>query len=388
MTILIALDKFKGSLTAAQACNIAEETLREIHPDWTLLTAPLTDGGEGFCEILTNAAQGKVESLEVSGPDFGQQTAQLGWVEAKNLPESVRQTLNLRTSGRIAIIEMAQASGLELLAKEQRNPWHTSSIGTGQLILSAADKGAEAILLGIGGSATNDLGLGALEALGLQGLNEQFQPIPQLRPSLWHQVQRLSGDILPHIPPIFIACDVNNPLLGPNGCTRIFGPQKGLPAEDLNRMEKCLGDMAKQLCHHFNQPRSLMMQTGAGAAGGIAFGLQAACDAVIIPGFPLVSEWLDLKGKINKADRVLTGEGRFDLTSLQGKGPGSLVHEAAQAGKKIHILAGAVEANLKLPPQVESIHAITPPGLPLKEALAQAPELLVQSVRKHLHIPA
>lgn len=382
MTILVALDKFKGSLTAVQACHIAEETLREIRPDWSILSAPLTDGGEGFCEILTTAARGKVETVEVTAPDFKRRPAQLGWVDARNLPESVRKTMNLRPSAKIAVIEMAQASGLELLSAEKRNPWHTSSIGTGELILCAANQGAEAILLGIGGSATNDLGLGALEAIGLLALDEQLEPLKQLRPEQWPQVKRLSGEIYPHIPPIFIACDVNNPLLGPNGCTRIFGPQKGLPREDMNRMEKCLGDMAKKLCQHFNKPRTHMLQPGSGAAGGIAFGLQVACDAVIVPGFPLVSEWLNLHGKIRQADCILTGEGRFDRTSLQGKGPGSLVSEAARAGKKIRILAGVVDPSLSLPPQVESLEAISPPELPLDEALRQAPTLLAQSVRR------
>ncbi|SDS09481.1 glycerate kinase [Opitutus sp. GAS368] len=368
MRVLIAFDKFKDALTAPQACAAAAGALRAKHPDWELDLCPLTDGGEGFVEILT---QQPGEPLAVSGPRGISVTAPVGFVSSQVLPAAARERLGV--NGTVAVVGMAAASGLALLAPEQRNPWHTTSVGTGQLLAAAAARKPAAILLGIGGSATNDLGFGALATLGLRFIDAFGQVVDPPVPARWHQIVRIEGRVA--LPPVFIACDVTNPLLGPKGATVTFGPQKGLPPTDVLELETRARRMAELLCDHCERPRTFMTAPGAGAAGGISFGLMVACGAKLIPGFDLVSDWLGLTTRINAADIIITGEGRFDATSLDGKGPGALVARARRVGKVAHVFAGSlgVEAD-------RAHHAITPPGLPLADALPRTAELLAAAV--------
>ena len=370
MRVLVAFDKFKDALTARAASEAAASALRAKHPDWTLDLCPLTDGGEGFCEILTAAVNGRLAPMNVSGPRDGIISAPIGWVDCPLLPPPVQARLHLKPSDTLAIIGLASASGLELLPRDQRDPWLTTTRGTGEQIRTAGQAGASAILLGLGGSATNDLGLGALGALGFK-----FAHVPV--PTTWTQISRLTGRA--ELPPIFLACDVTNPLLGPRGATATFGPQKGLPASDIPRLEAEMARLAALLCKACGQPLSLADTPGAGAAGGIAFGLMVATGAKLVPGFDLVSDWLELPARLAAADLVITGEGRFDATSLAGKGPGSLVREARQLGKPAHVFAGSLGG-----PADARHHAITPPGLPLAEALPRTAELLAAAVREAL----
>jgi glycerate kinase len=377
MRVLLAFDKFKDALTAPQACEAAAAALRAKHPDWRLDLCPLTDGGEGFAEILTRAGDGTLERVEVSGPRGGAFPAALGLVEAARLPVAARQRLGLPDAGFLAIVDMASASGLELLAPEERNPWHATSLGTGQLLAAAAAKNPAAILLGVGGSATNDLGLGAVTALGLQFFDAFGQAVQPPVPARWDQIVRAGGRV--NLPPLYIACDVTNPLLGPRGATATFGPQKGLPPTEVLRLDTLAGRLAAVLCDHCERPRTLAATPGAGAAGGIPFGLMVAAGAHLVPGFDLVSNWLGLSGRIAAADVVLTGEGRFDATSLGGKGPGALAAQARRLGKTAHVFAGSlgVEAD-------RNHHAVTPPGMPLAEALPRTVELLAAAVTRIL----
>ncbi|MDB6113813.1 MAG: Glycerate kinase [Lacunisphaera sp.] len=368
MRVLIAFDKFKDALTARQACEIAAAALRARHPDWSLELCPLTDGGEGFCETLTIAAHGQLDYVEVSAPRGGPIRAPIGYVKAALLAPAVCAQFNLPPTGTLAVIGLASASGLELLPAGRRDPWQTTSRGTGEQIRAAARSGASAILLGIGGSATNDLGLGALAALGLE-----FAETPV--PAVWPKIKRLAGRV--EVPPIFIACDVTNPLLGLHGATATFGPQKGLSPADVPRLEAEMACMARLLCEACHRPLSLAELPGTGAAGGISFGLMIAANAKLVPGFELVSAWLDLGARLAAADLVITGEGRFDATSLAGKGPGSLVREAQRLGKAAHIFAGSLGV-----PADGVHHAITPPGLPLTEALPRSAQLLAAAVAR------
>ena len=373
MRVLIAFDKFKDALSAPDACAAAAAALRTWHPDWSLDLCPLTDGGEGFTEILTGALGGQIEHTEVVGPRGGTCSAPLGLVEAERLPSAARRRLNLSGAGNLAVIDMASASGLAWLPLAERNPWQASSVGTGQLLAAAAARKPAAILLGVGGSATNDLGLGALTALGLQFLDASGQAVPSPVPARWDQIVRVAGRT--SLPPLFIACDVSNPLLGNRGATATFGPQKGLPPDDVLRLDTLAARLAALLCDHCGQPRTLADVPGAGAAGGISFGLMAAGKARFVPGYDLVSDWLGLADRIAAVDLVLTGEGRFDATSLHGKGPARLASAARRAGKPAHVFAGTLGV-----PADKVHHAITPADLPLAAALPRTAELLAAAV--------
>jgi glycerate 2-kinase len=389
MRALLAFDKFKDALSAPQACALAAGSLRARQPDWTLDLCPLTDGGEGFCEILTQALGGSFEAHTVTGPRGEPVVARLGFVPLALIPATARRLLDLPDSqlsalnsqlpldARVAVVEMAAASGLALLAPEARDPWLTSTTGTGELIRLAARPGVAAILLGLGGSATSDLGLGALAALGLNFVSAAGELIDPPIPSRWPEIARLDGRLPADLPPLRIACDVANPLLGPNGAAAIYGPQKGLRPADLRRLDNEAARLALLLCTHGAKPDALMDVPGAGAAGGISFGLMAAASAQLISGFDLVSAWLDLDSRLAAADLVLTGEGRFDASSLSGKGPGALAARAAALGKPVHVFAGAITA---APVPGLALHAITPPGTPLPAALRAAATNLTATV--------
>ena len=384
MRVLLAFDKFKDSLTAPAACDITAHALREAHPDWTIDSCPLADGGEGFCEILTAAAGGELKKFRVTAPRGGEIEAPIGFVSLEKIPPAARALLQIenrasRTENlRVAVIEMAAASGLALLPPDQRDPWQTTTAGTGELIRAAADLGAGAIALGIGGSATNDLGLGALGALGLDLLDRAGQKISPATPARWPHAARFAGAVPASLPPIRIACDVTNPLLGPRGAAAIYGPQKGLRPEDFARLDHECARLGLMLCAHCHQPDSLMDAPGAGAAGGISFGLMTASRAKLLPGFDLVSAWLDLERRLATADLVITGEGRFDESSLSGKGPGAVAARALTLGKRVHVFAGAVTAQSRAG---LALHAITPAGTPLEQALHDASANLGHAVQ-------
>ena len=384
MRVLIAFDKFKDALSAQQAGEVAAGVLRTKHPDWQLDCCPLTDGGEGFCETLTRAAQGELHLTNVSGPRGRPVSAAIGFIAWNQIPAAVQARLLIenresKIKNILAVIDLPSASGIALLPTEQRDPWHTTTHGTGEQLLAAVKSNASAILLGLGGSATNDLGLGALSALGGKFLDANGAPIAVPVPATWEKITRIDCSGVGRLPPVFIACDVTNPLLGPRGATATFGPQKGLRAGDVPRLEAQAARMAALLCAACGKPLSLADTPGTGAAGGIGFGLMVACGAKLVPGFDLVSDWLDLPARLAAADLVLTGEGRFDATSLGGKGPGSLFTEARRLGKIAHVFAGSLGV-----PAGEAFHVITPAGLHLAEALPRTAELLAAAVARVL----
>ena len=383
MRALLAFDKFKDSLTARDACDLTARALRERHPDWTLDACPLADGGEGFCEILTLAAGGRIVTSAVSGPRGEPVQATIGLVPVAGIPAAARRLIapasgDFAPTATIAVIEMASASGLALLPQEERDPWHTSTLGTGELIRTAVEMGAAAILLGVGGSATHDLGAGTLAALGLNFEAADGRPITRPIPARWRDITRLSGRITPGLPPIWIACDVTNPLLGPKGAAAVYGPQKGLRAKDFSRLDHESARLALMLCTYCSQPENLMDLPGAGAAGGISFGLMTAAGAQLLPGFDLVSAWLDLEARLLAADLVITGEGRFDESSLSGKGPGAVAARGLALGKPVHVFAGQVTA---APREHLSLHAITPVGMALEQALRSAAVNLTTAIQ-------
>jgi glycerate kinase len=388
MKILAAFDKFKDSMTAVAACEAASTGIRDALGSQAVITqAPLTDGGEGFCSILAAAQHGFIETHTVSGPLGAEMKAPLGWVECHTLPKCVQQTLDL-SQGKLAIIEMAAVAGLEIVPIAHRHPKHCTTYGVGELIRIAVAENADAILLGIGGSATSDLGLGLLQALGLQFVDSKGRLIERVLPADWPRITQITGSIDVSTPAIFIACDVDNPLLGIRGAATVYGPQKGLLDAELEAFETESARMASMLCDYFKQPKTLCETPGSGAAGGIGFGLNVACTSHYIPGFTLVHDWLSLDSKIAAADLILTGEGKIDQSSLNGKGPYALASAADKAKKPSILLAGCIE-----PIAEQHLHkefakctsaAITPKGCPLPQALADGAKNLQAAVAQVL----
>ena len=249
MRILVAFDKFKDALGAEDACQVAAQAFQESTSVPDLDLCPLTDGGEGFSRILTRAAGGKLHRVGVTGPLGSRVDGEFGLVPKKSLTSAVRSWLGIPadSKGMVGIVDMASASGLALLTTGQRNPWKTTSRGTGELLVAAAKQGADLLLLGIGGSGTSDLGLGCLQALGLQAWDRHRQEIKNLPPDRWGEMDQLTGSINSEFPGIRVACDVTNPLLGERGAVRVYGPQKGLPARDLERLETVTAMTARRL---------------------------------------------------------------------------------------------------------------------------------------------
>lgn len=368
---LVAFDKFKDALTALQACQCAAQALAAAQPNWKIALSPLADGGDGFCDTLTRLCQGRFYESTVSSP-LGQPTrAAYGLVETASISPSAATLLQLPARCEtLAIVEFAQSSGIALVPAAQRSPWTTTSYGLGQCIAHAQQQGAEAILIGLGGSATNDLALGSLQALGYQFLDANRNPIADaVTPEKWKAIASIQPLDTAFPLPVRIACDVENPLLGPNGATAIFGPQKGLLPADYSKLESEMKRLATSLCLALETEIQTMDTPGAGAAGGAAFGLMTGLGGKLVPGAELVFEWSSLHHKLADADLVITGEGRFDASSLQGKGPGALAKLCIHQGKDLLVLAGSVGA-LPEPAIAALAHAISPPNLSLPEALA------------------
>ncbi len=385
MRVLVALDKFKDSMTAEEACASVAAELEVSGKGWDVDCCPLTDGGEGFTRILTQAAGGTLDEIQVEGPRGQPCRALLGLVSPSRIPPAARAMLGKHasvTGSMLAVADMASASGLALVPQGMRDLTRASSVGTGQLLEAARRAGAHGILLGVGGSATHDLGLGALGALGLRYRFTDGTESAAITPLEWPRLKGLAGKAPGGFPGLIIACDVDNPVLGPTGALATYGPQKGLRKDLQEELEASTARVAEMMGAHFGTARELVGSRGSGAAGGIAFGLMAALGASLVPGFELVANWLEVDRRIADADIVVTGEGRFDDSSLQGKGPGAVARRALASGKSVHVFAGSV--SVSNPPAGLSLHPITPETMPLAQALGSARRLLRESVRGNL----
>ena len=325
MNILIACDKFKGSLTAPEACDAVAAGLVETLGDgaYEIQVLPIADGGDGMARALTTAGNGKWLTCEVKNA----------------LGETTEAGYGMIKSRKVAVIEMAEASGLAQIESRELDPWVASTFGTGELILDATRRGAKEIVLGIGGSATNDGGSGMADALGFRFLNSQGEPVDSLPADLEKVVKIVSPPSL-NLPKITVACDVTNPLLGQYGCTTIYGRQKGIKSSDLVRHEKRLLHLVK-ICGERGSGGAV--QPGAGAAGGLGFGSLLFLNAKLVPGFELVAEVLDLEKSVRWADLVITGEGKLDHQSLNGKAPHGIVKLARSNGIPTATFCGLLE---------------------------------------------
>lgn len=346
MKILIACDKFKGSLSAQEACEAIAAGL----PDHKCELCPIADGGEGFVDALLAATSGKkimAQCRDAVGREVAAEYA-------------------LFDDGS-AVIEMSAASGLWRIEEEERDPLYANTYGTGQLMRHAIEESkATRLLIGIGGSATNDAGLGMAEALGAKFLEADGQPAMTI-PEEFPKITSVDLSEMMDLPPIIVACDVRNPLLGPNGASTTFGLQKGASSETIPQLESALEHIAtlSKADHDF---------PGAGAAGGLGFGLKTFCQAELVSGFDLVAKALSLKEKITNADLVITGEGSLDAQSLDGKGPIGLAKLARTAGKKTIGIAGQISEEAK--PFFDETHALTDLSLPLETLISEAKPLL------------
>ena len=360
MRILIACDKFKGSLAAPEAARILRDALAARLPSATFDLCPIADGGEGTTAALVGALGGEWRESAVT--------------DARGRPVFARH--GLVPARRLAVLEMSAASGLALVRDLPPDPAAASTLGTGELLLAAARE-ADEVILGIGGSATNDGGLGLAVALGWRARRADGSVFSPTLADITEAVALVPGRT--DLPRIRVACDVDNPLLGPNGATRVYGPQKGVA--DFAWFERRLGhlaDLARALAG--SDPRDL---PGAGAAGGLGFGLMAFAGATLEPGFDLVARTLDLEARVRAADLVLTGEGRIDRQSLSGKGPVGLARLARRLGKPVAALAGSVEDAPEVAAAFDLVAAISPSDLPLAEAMRRAGELLARAATGH-----
>ncbi len=364
MRVLVAPDSFKGSLSAPEFCAIAGQVFATCLPGSEVAGLPMADGGEGTAEALVRGTAGKMRSLTVSGP----------------LGETVEANYGLLGDGVTAVVEMAQASGLPLVPPDRLDPLRATSYGTGELIAKVLEQGAEHIILALGGSATNDGGMGALRALGFAFLDRAGSPVEPNGGALEEIASVVAERVHPRLGTvsITIASDVTNPLLGKRGATTTYGPQKGADAQALQRLERGLTRFA-EVTTEFNGSDH-RDTPGAGAAGGMGFGFLSYAGAALCSGFEVVAEAYALDRRLEQGcwDLILTGEGRVDVQSIQGK----LVGRIAELGNKYRIpvvvLAGAVQGDISelYRGGVTSVSSIVTGPMQLEQAMQQAPLLL------------
>lgn len=326
MNIVVAIDSFKGSLTSLQAGDAVKEAVLRIDSTAKVHVRPLADGGEGTVDALSVLPGAQIVHIDVHGP----------------LMNPVKAKYCILNSENLAVMEMAEAAGINLISRGQLNPMNATTFGVGEMIKDAMDRGCRKFIIGIGGSATNDGGIGMLQALGFAFLDDKGQPIPLGAKGIEH-LQSISADgVAPELKncKFRIACDVNNPLCGENGCSRIFAPQKGATEDMILQMDGWLEryvDIAKTYNPHADANRK-----GAGAAGGLGFAFATFTNATLEPGVQIVLEETKLEEYIKNADVVITGEGRLDAQTVMGKAPIGVAKLAKKHGKIVIAFSGCV----------------------------------------------
>ena len=332
MRVLAAPDKFRGTLTAAQAASAIAAGWRRERPSDEVDEVPMADGGEGTLDALVAALGGELRSVGVSGPLGDPVDASFGMI--------------VTPSGPTAVIELARASGLALVGETRRNPLRASSRGTGELVLAAAREGAGEILVCLGGSASTDGGAGIAAALGVRLLDRAGRPVPDGGRGLL-ELDRVDATGLEQVVRrirFVVACDVDDPLTGPRGAARVYGPQKGASPDDVLLLERALAHYAAVI--HRDLGIDLRALPGGGAAGGAGAGLVAFLGARLRPGVAVVMDALDVRRRVASADVLVTGEGRLDASSLRGKVISGLLVEAQRAGIPMAVLCGRSEIEM------------------------------------------
>ncbi|WP_318478893.1 glycerate kinase [Photobacterium leiognathi] len=358
MKIIIAPDSYKESLTAMEVATAIENGFRQVIPNAEYIKLPMADGGEGTVQSLVDASNGTIIERSVTGP----------------LGEQVNGFFGLMGDGKTAIIEMAAASGLHLVSPELRNPMLTTSFGTGELILAALDKGVEHIIVGIGGSATNDGGIGMAKALGVRFLDENNKQISYSGGAL----DRLHRIDISNIDPrlvsvkLEVACDVDNPLCGEKGASQVFGPQKGATPEMVTQLDNNLAHYAEIIKRDLG--KNVKDMAGAGAAGGMGAALLGLFNAQLRPGIEIVMDAVNLADVLKDADLVITGEGRIDSQTIHGKTPIGVARTAKRFNKPVIGIAGCLsyDCDVVYDHGIDAVFSVVPRSVSLAEALAEA----------------
>jgi glycerate 2-kinase len=363
MRILITPDKFKDSLGAREVADCIAAGLREVVPDATIEIVPVADGGEGTADVISQAGGGE-------------------WVVC-GAHDSLGRAITTRylwlPNRRLAAMDMSEAAGLGRIAPHERDPSRANTYGVGEMLLAAAHRETHDVIVGLGGSATNDGGFGMARALGFRFLNKDGAELDGPVSGLLG-LDRISRPRDPFLPGVIGAVDVGNPLLGARGATRTFGPQKGAAPDQLEVLEESLARLADVVARDLGC--DFREAAGAGAAGGLGFGLMSFCGATIRPGFDLLAEILDLGAAMQRADFVITGEGSLDEQTLEGKVPAGVARLARKLGKRVFAVVGRATENPVVLGIFDAVFALATPTITGEEAMSRTKELLRERGRE------
>ncbi len=354
MHIVVAIDSLKGSLSSIEAGQAAKEGIQRVYPQANVTVCPLADGGEGTVEALAGGTGGQIRKTEVTGP-LGEKTI-------------CKYAI---LDGNLGVIEIAEAAGLSLVSSNLRNPLYTTTYGVGEVIKDAIANGCRKFIIGLGGSATNDGGAGMLQALGFEFSDSEGRPIAFGAKGL-DQLASISGKYaLPQLEEceFHVACDVENVLCGPNGCSAVFGPQKGADEEMVRQMDKWMNRYAGLAVEKF--PTANPLFPGSGAAGGLGFAFLTFLHASLESGIEIILRETSLEEKIRKADIVITGEGRLDRQSMMGKAPVGVARLAKKYGKPVLAFAGSIGKDARACNEngIDAYFSILPRVITLEEAM-------------------
>ena len=369
MHIVIAPDSFKGSLSALEAASAMKEGALRVFPDALVDEVPIADGGEGTVQALVAATGGTVRETRVRGP----------------LGKPVDALWGILGDGTTAVIEMAAASGLPLLSRKERDPLTACTYGTGELVRAALDAGATTIILGIGGSATNDGGTGFARALGVRFLDASGTELPPGGAALAHlaAIDTSGMDLRLSRITLNVACDVDNPLCGPRGASAVFGPQKGAGEDDVQLLDAALSVFAAVAAQATGKT-DVAAAPGAGAAGGLGAGLLFFTGATLMPGVTLVLDAVRFADRVREAGLVLTGEGRTDFQTAFGKAPVGVAQAAKRFGKPVLCISGGLGKGAEdvYAHGIDALSSIAPGPISLEQCFEQGKALLADATER------
>ncbi|WP_158736800.1 glycerate kinase [Alteribacillus sp. YIM 98480] len=372
MQIILAPDSFKGSLSSPDVGAAIKKGVEAAVPEASVKVMPLADGGEGTVDALVRGTNGSFFKTAVQGP----------------LGERVEATWGILGDGKTAVIEMAEASGLPLVEKNRLNPLQASTYGTGQLIETALDHGCTKVILGIGGSATNDGGAGMASALGIQFLDKNGEELPAGGESLLYLDQIVTDNLDPRLQQteIMVACDVTNPLCGPNGASEIYGPQKGAAPDMIKTLDKALLHYANMIKEQLSI--NIIDVPGSGAAGGLGGGLLAFLNGELRPGIDIVLEVIEIEKELQRADLVITGEGKTDKQTTFGKAPMGVGQRAQRTRIPVICISGSLAHGYEQLEKhgIQACFSILDEPKTLEEAMNETDRLIEETVRNVMNV--